>query len=482
MILMPTNEPPRSNHTRSSPFVAAFGLFFILELIIGFVSLRMYQNLNQKRENEFFRRTNIVTEKLTSQINDLDFLFTSVRSFYMASTEVTPQEFTDYLNTLLPDPHRSSVYNFTYAEFDPQKNCYQAKIHLVSTASPNSPLIAADPTIRNQQLCLTPSLTSAINQANTKNNTILSEPYLVEGEPHFLLVTPVGNESISTESATQGVVLSSAPSQVFFDDLLSQVSVGDITLNVTDDDLTLFSVFLGEYNQIGTSPYFREQSLGLMNQTWKLRFTSLPGFSLGLEEELFPFMILIGSSILNLLVCFIVYWLAGNNERVRRSAERITADLRASRAQFQAIYQNAPIAYLLLDSKAQIIDSNQTTSALLGFSSAELIGQNFVSLLAVSAPDRQLIQTKLASNSHYTAVSQFRRRDQGLIWGKFSAATVSYPSTPTTFLITITDIDTQKKLEAELQQNAVKLEKINQTLVGRELKMVELKQKLKNSP
>ncbi|MDG6773808.1 EAL domain-containing protein [Thiomicrorhabdus sp. ZW0627] len=73
-----------------------------------------------------------------------------------------------------------------------------------------------------------------------------------------------------------------------------------------------------------------------------------------------------------------------NGEQARRNAERIEerqAFLEASQNYFISLFMNAPIAYLLLNRKGDILDVNQAWCDLLGYCVSDVIGKHYSEFL-----------------------------------------------------------------------------------------------------
>ncbi len=103
--------------------------------------------------------------------------------------------------------------------------------------------------------------------------------------------------------------------------------------------------------------------------------------SFNLEQSMLPselnlFLIDILLIISSVLVSYIFYLLLSSKTRAEFIAGRITRSLYASLGQLESIYEEAPVPYLTLDNKGNILDPNKAALRFFGVVSEEITGKN----------------------------------------------------------------------------------------------------------
>ena len=150
-----------------------------------------------------------------------------------------------------------------------------------------------------------------------------------------------------------------------------------------------------------------------------------------------------------------------------------------SNERLRLLFDNSPEGYLLTTAGGVILDVNKTSEQRSGLSRTETIGHNLFDLNLLSPADQQsahqMIEQVVGENkaSLPQEFTIHRRGGQEMV----VEATI-YPVTiqQEKLILAITrDITKEKEAAINLKKRAAELEKLNQLMVGRELKMVELK-------
>ena len=139
-----------------------------------------------------------------------------------------------------------------------------------------------------------------------------------------------------------------------------------------------------------------------------------------------------------------------------------------------------------IDTEDRITFANPAVPALLGYTEEELIGQTRHSLVHYAYPDGRDFPREECAMYQTSYDGQPRQVDNEVLWRKDgNALPVEYSITPAYkdgrivgSVIVFRDITERKQVEAELHQNLAELERFNRLVIGREEKMIQLKQEI----
>ena len=137
---------------------------------------------------------------------------------------------------------------------------------------------------------------------------------------------------------------------------------------------------------------------------------------------------------------------------------RLDAALRASETRFRILSETAADVVILIDEAARIGYASPSSHALLGYTPAELIGQDAGVLLPRGSVDLpRLVDDLVPRDGSVAAELEMRRADGELIWVAHSTSVVRDPRNPArvTYRISVRDITERKRLETELSWQAL---------------------------
>ena len=151
----------------------------------------------------------------------------------------------------------------------------------------------------------------------------------------------------------------------------------------------------------------------------------------------------------------------------RKKAEEATQ-------KFRDLYDFAPSGYLTLDKECKIVQLNLTASSMLEKERSYLVNSDFkLSLTQDTLPElNDFFQKVFKTDSKEICTVQLKGKNNNSIFvhldGKVDADRQKC-------LITAVDITEQKQAQKKIEKKMNELETINNHMVGRELKMIELK-------
>jgi PAS domain S-box-containing protein len=147
--------------------------------------------------------------------------------------------------------------------------------------------------------------------------------------------------------------------------------------------------------------------------------------------------------------------------------------LKESEEKFAKIFKTSPFAIIITRAKdGKIMDVNDAFTRIAGYSREEALANSTIGLnLWLNIADRDMVLASLKEGSEVQNKEfQFKKKSGELLTGLFSAQII-HIATEAYVLSSISDITESKQKTEELEQ-------MNKFMIGRELKMVELKEEI----
>jgi PAS domain S-box-containing protein len=156
----------------------------------------------------------------------------------------------------------------------------------------------------------------------------------------------------------------------------------------------------------------------------------------------------------------------------RKQAEE---SLRQSEERLRSYIDHAPIAVFIADENGAYLEVNPAAARITGYSAAELRQMRILDLLPPeSHPAAAEHFQNMVKNGQANGEMVFRHKTGHLRYWSVDAVSLS----PTRFMGFAQDITERKQAEAAVIEKANDLERFNNLMVGRELRMIELKQEV----
>ncbi len=156
--------------------------------------------------------------------------------------------------------------------------------------------------------------------------------------------------------------------------------------------------------------------------------------------------------------------------------------IRTSEEKYKILAETQKEGVAIVNKKCVIQYANIAMGRLLGCSNQEIVGKNLQDFLASSSSEKvmELCKKKMEKGEIDSGNNEFNflTKDNDIIIVEISSTPIYKNKKITSFHLTVRDITERKKAEESLKQKVEELEQINRLLVGRELKMVELKKRL----
>jgi PAS domain S-box-containing protein len=172
------------------------------------------------------------------------------------------------------------------------------------------------------------------------------------------------------------------------------------------------------------------------------------------------------------------------NEELRTSQ----SELAAARARYFDLYDLAPVGYCTVSQTGLIMETNLTAATLFDVTRDELIKQPISSFILKEDQDIYYLHREklFETGEPQTCEMRMLKKDGTIFWAHLTAVAAQAPSTSSgqapdctkTCRIVMSDITKRKKMEAELKQKMNDMERFHNLVVGRELRMIELKKEI----
>jgi len=165
------------------------------------------------------------------------------------------------------------------------------------------------------------------------------------------------------------------------------------------------------------------------------------------------------------------------------TAEKLNvAKLAESEEKFKNAFSNSMLGMAIVSPQGKWLQANKSVCDMLGYSSEELMNMDFATITHPEETSRDLAAVKkIAAGEieNYQVEKRYITKSGQTIWVSIHVAPVRDQNKKLLYFITqIENIDQRKRNETELKEKNAEMVKMNQMMVGRELKMVELKKEI----
>jgi len=169
--------------------------------------------------------------------------------------------------------------------------------------------------------------------------------------------------------------------------------------------------------------------------------------------------------------------------------EKSNAALRESEERFRDTFEQAAVGIAHVGLDGGWLRVNERLCEMVGYTREEMLHLTFQNITHAEdlEPDLANVRRLLAGElPRYSMEKRYWRKDRSLLWVNLTVALVRKPAgEPDYFISVIEDISGQKQAEdalrqatENLQRRAAELEAFNRTMVGREQRIIEMKERV----
>ncbi|HOX60788.1 MAG TPA: CHASE domain-containing protein [Candidatus Magasanikbacteria bacterium] len=493
--------------------------------LVSFFAAKFAEDILTKQSHlEFNLETDRIVENIRLRLNRDIYMLYGYRGLFEASESVARDEFNAYSRAISLEKIYPGVNAVGYQEIvsDTDKQRFIEDIRKDTSVDPlGYPNVSVFPeSVRDQYLVLkygfpeknvskaygfdifsdkTRSETAL--RARDLNDAVLSSKIQVlpDNNIGFQIYLPLfkNNSEIFSqkdrENNLQGFIVASFLADQFFNDINAELST-----NWSEIDLHVFDLYNAESNKLYSfekSGHFAMSGshikniveLRVANHVWLLDFTGMPDYGLSILEKNTPSIFLVAGSLLGILAALVLYGALNAKRKALLIAEEITKELKQSEEKFKSVSDAAEDAIVMMDENGNVVLWNRAAEIMTGYTAGEIMGKNLHNIIPFEVEHRTNKDRleKFSATGESTALNKpldlAIKNKAGqkveveltvartMLRGKWHAVGI------------MRDI-TQRKIEAEKIKKAnQELQRLNNLMVDRELKMMELKKKLANS-
>lgn len=255
---------------------------------------------------------------------------------------------------------------------------------------------------------------------------------------------------------------------------------------VIKSDNEMFDSDFGKFSKdsVYEPRFIEDKKINLYGHTWSIKFVSLPGFKLNSDEDVLANYILIGGLVLALLITLLVFVVVNAENAAQSLAKKMSQKAEQTSLELKSLVENMPLGILYEDNNRLMRLTNIYFCRIFGINARpdELVGSDCAKAAIDSAQlfvnsEEFIERIQKIVNDRQPIANDLLTLKDGRIFQRDYIPVVS-GQTYFGHLWLYRDVTNQKKSENEIKKHADELARINQIMIGRELKMVELKREL----
>jgi PAS domain S-box-containing protein len=163
-------------------------------------------------------------------------------------------------------------------------------------------------------------------------------------------------------------------------------------------------------------------------------------------------------------------------------ASRMTHDIKRSTERYLELLEALPDPTIMLDKLGRISSINRATEELSGYRRDELVGK-FFPKAGIVVPSSLPVALRnfavsLSGRTHAPYEIDVKLKDGSIRTFEVNSRPVVEAAQTTGVQVVLRDVTKRKEIMSQLARQSAELQRINRFMIGRELKMTELKRQL----
>lgn len=306
----------------------------------------------------------------------------------------------------------------------------------------------------------------------------------------FNIVAPIYKNGLTkTKENAAGLLVASIKLDQFFTTIFNEKQKEfwqDFDLEVFDvspEELVFDSEYVFDYDAHNFVEAPNNLSavfpISLSGSSWSLKVIGNHDYGFGTYDHFLPLFLSLGSLLITLLLFVSLKLLVSSRQRAINQAMIMTRDLKENQEQLEIIFNNSADAIFVHSPSGSFLMVNKTACERLGFSQEEMLKKSPQDIDAPEFSSRVSERIKEISKfGRAIFESAHLTKDGRRIPVEISSRLINFRGKPA-ILSVVRDITKRKEIEEALQRRTDEAERLNKTMVGRELKMIELKEEFR---
>jgi diguanylate cyclase (GGDEF)-like protein/PAS domain S-box-containing protein len=489
-----------------SYFKSIWGDYFFsfLVLVIGLIgsfslSWSYQQNWQERVERDFREAATDRIEIIRGELKNNATILNTLGSFFVASQDVTHDEFVTFTAPLLADvPFITGVSwipvvtHSERADFEAQARTWVSEFNIREKTpegelivSPQRdtylPLYYSEPQRSTTYLGYDYSTDevrkNALEQARITRNPVVTEKItlLNGGENAVLFIHPVHFRNNPT-GKLQGYVLSAVPLAKLIASAIEPLKPAGVNIlihdhSVIDDSNQLMYVRSSRLQRFSDEEiisayaaregYIENALINVAGRQWQVTVQAAKGYYAAGVPRM-SYGILAAGILLSLMIFMFMFSRVRENQRIGRKVTERTRELQQAKSKIETILFSTRDGIIGLDKKSNITFCNPTAANLLGYMKRDLLGRNYRALIAHSREDGQLYDEKETAIAHafknaeaITVTDEVMwKQDNSPLQAEYTVSPILDNNDVEGVVITFRDVAERREMEKKLEKMA----------------------------